>query len=727
MSVLQESSDDEIDLGQILGVLWGGRVWIAIATALGIAVGAFSIADTNPTFQADALLQLEERSGNLALPSSLVGMLDNDPRSVTEIEIMRSRLVLGRAIAEQNLDWRITPDVMPVAGTMFARYRFPIIDEFIPKSYVRPGDAISLDNLVVPPSLLNQQLEVRVRSTVEYQLILPDGRAFDGLVGVPITLEDEGLTVTLASIEAPAGRRFFIRQLDENRAISALRGRMSVSERGRSSNIVEVRLTGESRAENVRALNAIIQAYLGQNVSRSAAEAESSLEFIRDRIPQAEADLRDAEAALNQFRQDQISIDLSIETQNLLQQVMRIENELLEIQGREEELAQRFTPSHPSYRQVLDERARLEARLVTLREQVGELPETQREFLNLTREVELSQRIYTELLTRAQEVEVLRASTIGNVRIIDSASSLTSPVAPRKSLVLVMSLVLGAIAGIGAVLVRNWLRKGIKSASELEKQGLPVFATINYSKLADTAGKRGGKIPILVLENADDLTSEAVRSLRTSLHFGMLDAQTPSVNITSSHPGAGKSFLSMNLGAATALSGQSVCIIDADMRRGQLRRYFDLPRDRPGLAQVLARDIAAEDAIVQGPLDNMFLLPAGRYPPNPSELLMRAELSQLIEWCAERFDLTIVDAPPVLAVTDPVIIGRSTGSSIFVARHGITQLAEVEAAQKTFSAAGLKFSGAVLNGFDPKKAGSGYGYGYGYNYGYRYTYQQREN
>ena len=123
----------------------------------------------------------------------------------------------------------------------------------------------------------------------------------------------------------------------------------------------------------------------------------------------------------------------------------------------------------------------------------------------------------------------------------------------------------------------------------------------------------------------------------------------------------------------------------------------------------------------------MFLLPAGRYPPNPSELLMRAELSQLIEWCAERFDLTIVDAPPVLAVTDPVIIGRSTGSSIFVARHGITQLAEVEAAQKTFSAAGLKFSGAVLNGFDPKKAGSGYGYGYGYNYGYRYTYQQREN
>lgn len=322
---------------------------------------------------------------------------------------------------------------------------------------------------------------------------------------------------------------------------------------------------------------------------------------------------------------------------------------------------------------------------------------------------------------------MLRASSIGNVRIIDTATALLSPIAPRKTLILVFNLALGAIVGLIAVLIRNWFRKGIKSATELEKLGLPVFATINYSKLADTEGKRGGKLPILVLEHADDLTSEAIRSLRTSLHFGMLDAKTPSINITSSHPAAGKSFLAMNLGAATALSGQSVCVIDADMRRGQLRRYFDLPRNRPGLAQVLAKDIAVEDAIVQGQIENMFLLPAGPYPPNPSELLMRAELLELVEWCAERFDLTIFDSPPVLAVTDPVILGRSTGSTIFVARHGLTQLGEVDAAQKAFSAAGLKFSGAVLNGFDPKKAGAGYGYGYGYNYGYRYSYQQREN
>ncbi|MDD7971993.1 polysaccharide biosynthesis tyrosine autokinase [Roseinatronobacter alkalisoli] len=722
MTATQNLSDDEIDLGQLIGTLWRGKLAIAAAAALGIAIGAFHIANTNPTFQADALLQLEEKSGSLALPSSLSTMVDNDPRSVTEIEILRSRMVLGRAIADQNLDWRVSPDIMPFVGTMFSRYRFPVLSSALPSRFARPGDRIELENLVVPPSMLNQSFELIVTSETEYRLIFPDSLRLDGTVGQPTTLTETGFSITISRVEAPAGRRFFIRQVDERRAINDLRSRLSISERGRASGILEARLTGENRTENTRALEAVIQAYLNQNVSRSAAEAESSLTFIREQLPQAEQTLRTAEAALNAFRQEQVTVDLSLETQTILGQVTRIEGELADQQRREDELAQRFTPSHPTYRQLLDERARLEARLATLRDQVGALPETQRQILNLTREVELAQRIYTELLTRAQEVEVLRASTIGNVRIVDGASAAPLPIAPRKALILALSMVLGTMAGIAVVLVRNWMRKGVQDASELEKLGMPVFATINYNKDADTDGRRGGKLPILAFESSADLTVEAFRSLRTSLHFGMLDASTPSLTITSSHPGAGKSFLSVNLAAVAAQAGQRVCVIDADLRRGQLRRYFDLPRNAPGLAEVLAGDISFDDAVVQGSHENFFLLPTGRYPPNPSELLMRAELSKLIETCAQYFDLTIFDAPPVLAVTDPVILARNTGSTIFVARHDITPLGEVEAAQKTLSSAGLKFSGAVLNGFDPKKAGGRYGYGYGY----RYEYKQRK-
>lgn len=719
----QDIADDEIDLGQLLSNIWLGRVWIAAATAVGIAGGAFHIANTNPTFQADAMLQLEEKSGSLALPSSLSSMVDNDPRSVTEIEILRSRLVLGRAIADQNLDWRVRPDTMPLVGTMFSRYRFPVLDAIIPARFIRPGDSIELENLVVPPDMLNEEFELIVVSDTTYRLVFADGSRLEGQIGSTLTDQEAGFSILLASIEAPLGRRFFIRQIDERRAINDLRNRLSVSERGRASGILEVRLTGENRNENTRALGAVIQSYLNQNISRSAAEADSSLDFIRNQLPQAEQNLRRAETALNTFRQEQVTIDLSLETQTILGQVTRIESELAELQRREDEITQRFTPSHPTYRQLLDERERLEARLETLRSQVGALPETQRQILNLTREVELAQRIYTELLTRAQEIEVLRASTIGNVRIVDAASASPLPIAPRKSLILALSMVLGAMAGIGIVLLRSWMHKGVQDPSELERLGLPVFATINYNKEADTKGRREGRMPLLALESSADLTVEALRSLRTSLHFGMLDAQTPSLTVTSSHPGAGKSFLSVNLAAVAAQAGQRVCVIDADLRRGQLRRYFDQPRNIPGLAEVLAGDLNLDELLIQGPHENLFFLPTGRYPPNPSELLMRAEFTKLVEACAQTFDLTIFDAPPVLAVTDPVILARNTGATVFVARHDETPLSEMEAAQKVMAAAGLKFSGAVLNGFDPKKAGGRYGYGYGY--GYRYEYKQR--
>lgn len=716
------AAGDEIDLGRLIGGLWRGRLWIGVATVVGVALGAFHIANTNPTFQSDAMLQLEEKSGSLALPSSFSEMVENDPRSVTEIEILLSRLVLGQATADQRLDWRISPETMPAVGTMFSRYKFPILDAVIPDRFVRPGDKIELDNLVVPPRMLNEDFSLIVQGDNEYSLEFEDGLRLDGVTGQPLTDESTGFTITVASIEAAAGRQFLIRQIDERRAINDLRNRLSISERGRASGILEVRLTGENRNDNTRALGAVIQAYLRQNISRSAAEADSSLQFIRDQLPQAERDLRAAEEALNTFRQEKVTIDLSLETQSILTQVTRIESQLADLQGQEDEMARRFTPSHPTYRQLLDERARLEARLQDLRSQVGALPETQRQILNLTREVELAQRIYTELLTRAQEVEVLRASTIGNVRIVDPASASPLPIAPRKSLILALSMVLGVMAGIGFVLVRNWMRKGVQGPDELEQLGLPVFATINYSTEADTEGRRDGNMPILALESAADLTVEALRSLRTSLHFGMLDAQTPSLTVTSSHPGAGKSFLSVNLAAVAAQAGQRVCVIDADLRRGQLRRYFNQRRNAPGLAEVLSGDLPFEEALIQGPHENLFFLPTGRYPPNPSELLMRAEFTKLVEDCAQRFDLTIFDAPPVLAVTDPAILARNTGATVFVARHDTTPLGEVEASQKTMSAAGLKFSGAVLNGFDPKKAGGRYGYGYGY----RYEYKQRQ-
>lgn len=720
---MADGADDEIDLGQLFSTLWRGKAWIAVGLALGLASAAFFYANTPPTYQADALLQLEENSAAMALPSSLSGMFENDQRSVTEIEILRSRMVLRQAVADLNLDWRISPVRAPVLGTILARYPLPVVESLFHERFARPGDGIRVEQLTVPPAWLGLVLTLENQEGGQYRVTLPNEEVVTGQIGETLSLPEIGFSLNVQSIVGSEGRMFELQQVNETRAINALRNRLTVSERGRGSGILELRLTGENRVGNARALDAILQAYQSQNISRSAAQAEGSLDFIREQIPQAERNLRQAEAALNAFRTQQVSVDLPLETQTILTAVTRIEGELANLQSREDELALRYTPSHPNYRLLLEERQRLETRLAELREQVSELPETQRQIINLQRDVDLSQRLYLELLTRAQEVEVLRASTIGSVRILDSAVAGLEPIAPRRTLLLALGLVLGGMAGMTGVLIRSWLRKGVQDASDLEGMGLPVFATINYSNTADTESRRKGDLPIFALTNPADLTVEALRSLRTSLHFGMLDASSPTLVITSTHPGAGKSFLSSNLAVVAAQAGQRVCLIDADMRRGQLRRHFGQPRNSPGLAEILSGSATLEEATVAGPVDGLSFISTGRYPPNPSELLMRQrELNKLIDWCSENFDLVIFDTPPVLAVTDPVIIGRSVGSTILVARHDVTTPSEIEASVKTFDSAGLRLAGTVLNGFDPRKAKAGYGYGYGY----RYDYKQRK-
>ena len=716
---------DEIDLGRLTRILWAGRWRIALFSALALALGAFQVANTAPTYQADALLQLESRGGRLALPAGLGDLADNSPRTMTEVEIVRSRLVLGQVVADLSLDWQVQPRLAPLIGTMLSRYSLPLPSVAFMEPYARPGESLALSFLEVPPAWLGRQFLLQVTET-GYRVTDPSGQTHEGVVGQTLRDDVRGFALRIEEINAPINREFTIRQTNELQAIGRLRGGLSISERGRQTGILEARFQGPNGAEATRVLNAVIQAYLRQNIIRSAAEAESGLAFIESQLPEAEIELRNVERALNEYRQQQGSIDLSFETQNLLTQVTSLEAQLRELQVRDDELSERYTPSHPTYQQFLAERARLEDRLEVLREEIGELPVTQREVLNLSRDVEMAQSVYTGLLSRAQEMQMLRASTVGNVRIVDPAASSGGAVAPRRNLILAIALLLGALTGCGFVLMLSWMRRGVQSAEELEQMGLPVFATINYTVHADIKHKRKGHLPILAVDEPTDLAVEGLRSLRTSLHFGMIDARTRSLAITSSAPEAGKSFTALNLAVVAAQAGQRVCLVDADLRRGQLRRHFDLPRHQPGLAEVLAGAVPLEDALRYEILPNLSFLASGSYPPNPSELLMRRDFGALVDALDAEFDLTIFDCPPALAVTDPVIVGRSVGATVLIARHDLTPKIEIEAVRKTMSTAGVRLTGVVLNGFDPRKAGD-VGYGYGYGYSYRYEYRSRED
>ena len=717
-------NDDEIDLLSLLEVVWRGKLWIAAMLVVAIAIGFVSIKIATPVYKADGLLQLEEKRKGLGLPVEMLDQLTNASPSATEIEILRSRLVLGKVVDELALNVVAIPRQLPFFGDALSRLGFAKPGWKSLAAYAWGGETIQIANLDLPDKWIDVPLVVTALENGTYQVELPDGTLREGEIRQPLTDNTVGLAMRIDVLDASPGTEFEIFKLPALPVIASLRERFSVTETARDSSILRIELSDTDRLRAIRILNAIAQAYVGQNISRSSAEAQRSLEFIEDQMPKAEQAVVDAQNKLNAYRQQQRSVDLTYETGALLTRVTDIEERLNALVIEEEQLKERYTVNHPSYQALLTNRNKLMEQLDELRDEAGGLPETQKEIFNLTRNLEVAQQVYLQLLNRVQELQVLRASSIGSVRIIDMAQASALPISPRKGRVLALSALLGLMIGTGLVLGRHMLRRGVRGGEELEKIGMPVFATVNFSPDAINHRRTKGRLPIMAIERPNDLAIEALRSLRTSLHFGMLDAKTNSIMLTSGAPGAGKSFTAVNLSVIAAQAGQKVCLIDADLRRGYLRRYFGTEKNQPGLAELLAGNQNLDDVLVPGPVENLSFIASGRFPPNPSELLMRSDFAELIKELDTRFDLIIVDSSPALAVTDPVVMSRALGASIIVVRHMQTAIGEVEAVRRMFETAGSKITGAVLNGYDPSVVGSRNA---NYAYNYRYSYETTED
>jgi len=361
----------------------------------------------------------------------------------------------------------------------------------------------------------------------------------------------------------------------------------------------------------------------------------------------------------------------------------------------------------------------------SLEGKVQDLPATQQELLNLTRDVEVASQIYTQLLNKSQELDIVRAGAVGNVRLVDTADvDLTSPVKPKKALIVLIATFLGAFVGVALVLLRKSLSKGLEGPEGIEQLGLPVYASIPYSALQqeEDSKKVRAKVAadtpayLLALRNPTDLSIESIRSLRTCLHFAALDSTNNRIMISGPSPQVGKTFVSSNLAAVMAQSGQRVVLIDADMRKGHLHKTLNTPITN-GLSDLLVKRCTLEQAINKVEVDNLHFISRGQVPPNPSELLMHANFRDLLAQLSERYDVVIIDTPPLLAVTDAAIVGREAGISLIVARFGVNPAKEIEMTIRRFAQNGIELKGAVFNGVE-KRAASYYGNGSYYNYEY---------
>ncbi|MCG6307795.1 polysaccharide biosynthesis tyrosine autokinase [Vibrio alginolyticus] len=703
---------DDIDIGKLFGILLDSK-WLIIAITFMFSLfGVASALLSTPIYNANALIQIEQKSsgGVSALVGDMGDMFKSESSVTTEIQIINSRMILGDTVDKFNLTTVVTPQYMPYIGKGLARLRGEVND-------------LKIGRFAIPDFALNSSHSIVVLNAEQktYQLVRGDDQVvLEGKAGE--LAKRDGYELFVTELNSEDGFEFSVGKRSKLDAIGWLQGNLTLVERGSGTGMLEMGFKGEDKVLIADILNDIAQNYFLQNVERNSAEAEKSLAFLKSHLPDVKDNLTISEDRLNIFRQNNDSIDLSLEATSALKATVNLESQLNELTFKESEISKKYTKDHPAYIALLDKRSILLQERQRLNKQIQKMPKMQREILRMTRDVEVNQQIYVELLNKVQELNIVKAGTVGNVRILDAAQSFANPIAPRKKLIVVLATLLGGLLSVSFVFVRAAFHRGVENPDDIERIGLPVYASVpksvlqlELSNLLKNKQIRNKEVAILAEHNPADLSVESLRGLRTSLHFAMMEAKNNVVMISGPAPGVGKSFVSTNLSTVAAKTGQKVLLIDADMRKGYMQQDFGLNWDN-GLSNFLSGQIELEQSVKNTQVKNLDIITRGQIPPNPSELLMHPRFQRLIEWASEQYDLVIIDTPPVLAVTDASIVGALSGTTLMVIRFGMNTVKEIDVARHRFEQSGVEVKGVILNATE-KKASSYYGYGY-YNYSY---------
>lgn len=706
-----KSSNDEIDLGRLFGELIDYRKLIIAVTAGVTALAVLYVLLATPIYQANALVQVEQKQGNAILNNLSQMISGGQPQSEPEIALLRSRMILGKTVDDLNLQAQVE------------QKHFPILGRGLDRILGNSDGKLKISHLYIPTiNGKTPQLEITVIDKEHYSMSSELGKS-NGVIGE--MLDYKGISLLIEDIDAKNGTTFKVSYKTKLNAITDIQNVFTVLDQGKDTGMLNLVLLDDNPVMASNILESISQNYLAQNVARQAAQNAKSLEFLAQKLPKVRNDLDIAEGKLNTYRKQQDSVDLSMEAKSVLAQIVNVDNQLNQLTFKEAEISQLYTKAHPTYKALIEKRQTLLNEKERLNKKVSAMPATQQEVLRLSRDVESGRAVYMQLLNRQQELNIAKSSAIGYVRIIDNAITDPQPVKPMKIVIIIGGFITGLFISILIVLFKIFFRRGIESPEQLEEVGVNIYASIPTSEwlnseiIKSSKNKKTSQTEVLLaVENPADLAIEAIRSLRTSLHFAMLEAKNNIVMFSGASPNAGKTFVSSNLSSVIAQTGKNVLFIDADMRKGYIHKVLGAENDL-GLSDILSGRATLDDIIKTIPETGFDFIPRGQIPPNPAELLMNSRCDKLFKDLTKLYDLIIVDTPPILAVTDAAIVGRYAGTALLVARFEQDTVKSIEVSIRRFEQAGTIIKGCVVNGI-VKKASSYYGYGYNH-YGYSYT------
>ncbi|WP_272517024.1 polysaccharide biosynthesis tyrosine autokinase [Providencia sp. PROV194] len=684
------AASNEIDLLALFKVLKSSYLKIGFFTLFFIVIGAAYSFLATPIYQANATLQYDKMSQVSLLDqmSDVMPFANNNSQADSEIEVIKSRMVLGKTVADLNLDTHTAP-----AG-FFDRL-------WGDKASV----AISLYSL--PEHLIGEPAILTYLGENRYALHI-DNQTFEGKVGE--LLKQDEISLLVSSINAEVGQEFTLSKNARYSTIENLRNTLTIAEVGKGTGIINMAIKGADKTENVQILNSIIQNYVDQNTERKKEVTNNTLLFLDEYLPKIKTKLDNYENELNTFRKKNESIDLSLEAKSALDSALQVEEKLNELTFKEVEIQQLYTRNHPAYQSLLDKRQQLLREKEKISKAIQKLPNTQQQIVRLTRDVESEQAIYNQLVAKQQELSVLNSGITADVRIIDSAESQPNAVAPKKALILVLAAILGFIVGCAYVIAREFFNNKIKGTEDIDALGINVYATIPFSTHEKKLIAEGNKHP-LALENPADTAVEAIRSLRTSVYFSVMNQGNNLVMVTSASPGVGKSFVTSNMAVVLANAGKKVLLIDTDLRKGRIHKAFGLS-NKLGLSDYLSQSDTSQPNIHNSVIENLDVISHGKNVTHSSELLMSERFKRLLDTVKGQYDIVVIDTAPILAITDSAIIGKYVGTSLLIAYYGVNTVKDIELSLKRFKQNDIEITGVILNGIDAKSDDYNYVYEY---------------
>lgn len=716
--------EDEIGLANYLDTLHDKRWFIAKIALVAGLLGAIYSFSAKPVYEANMLIHVEEGSQKESknILGEMATLFDVKTATPSEMELLHSRLVVSRAIDNLRLYIDAQPAHFPLFGKWIADRNKSLSTPglFGLGGYAWGSEKIEVQQFDVPTSMQNQPFSVISTGNGGYQLLRKDGNVnVVGKVGTKLEIDTEKGPVTLmvAQLDAKPGARFTLKRASRLDAIEDVQTSMVIAEQGKLSGIIGISLRRPDPKIASGVLNEIGHEYIRQNLARKLEESEKSLAFLDTQLPALKVQLEEAEAKYNQFRNSNGTVDLAEEEKISLQQAAAAKAKRIELQQRRTELLVRFTPDHPAVAGIDTQMREINGELKTTTAHIKTLPLLEQEVLRLNRDVKVKTDLYTALSNTAQQLRLITIAKVGNVRLVDPAMIPEKPVAPNRPKIIAITTLIGLLFGILTVFIRKSLAGGIDDPQEIEELlGVPVYASIPHSAKQEEFYKRiddhSSLVPLLAKESSADVAIESLRSFRSALQFSMAGLKSNIVMITGPTPGMGKTFVSVNLAAVVAMTGKRVLVIDADFRNGHLHRYFDRGRDG-GLADYISGGKRLDQIMHRSVMENLDFISTGRIPSNPSELLLRSNFGELLTFLSPQYDLILIDAPPILAASDTVIIGAHVGAIYVMARAGVTRASEIQDAVKRMKQAGLPVRGVLFNDLKLRAGRYGYGSKYG--------------